>query len=103
MTVARDGDDLRVLYEAAEGSDDPVPEWSSWTANGGTIHFKSHDRAGLASFWSVLASGGRPRLVVRFDDPMRQSTRSDFATDGEHFYFAIEDRQSDIWVMDVER
>ncbi len=91
------------MYEPEPGSDDPNPDGSLWDPDGDTLYFKSHDGAGLAALWSIPASGGRPRLLVQFDDPMRQSTRDDFATDGTRFYFAIEDRQSDIWVMDVEQ
>jgi Tol biopolymer transport system component len=102
VVLAPGGGDPRVAYEPEFGSDDPAPAWPLWSPDGATIYFKSHDATGLASFWSVPASGGRPRLLVRFDDPMRQSTRSDYATDGTRFYFAVEDRQSDIWVMDLE-
>jgi Tol biopolymer transport system component len=100
--VAPDGGDPRVLYQPAAGTDDPVPTRPLWSPDGETIYFKSHDANGRASFWSVPASGGLARLLVRFDDPMRQSTRADFAIDGTHLYFGIEDRQSDIWVMDIE-
>ncbi len=31
-------------------------------------------------------AGWRPRLLVRFEDPNRQSNRKDFATDGKRFY-----------------
>jgi hypothetical protein len=49
----------------------------------------------------VSAEGGRPRLLVRFTDPERQSSRRDFATDGSRLYFAIEDRQSDVFVAEM--
>lgn len=101
-TVALDGGDRRVVYESEPNSDDPVAEWPLWSPDGATIYFKSHGAEGLTSFWSIPAAGGRPRLLVRFDDPMRQSSRGDYATDGTRFYFAIEDRQSDIWVMELE-
>jgi hypothetical protein len=51
----------------------------------------------------VKASGGRPRLLVRFTDPERQSSRRDFATDGRRLYFAMEDRQSDVYVAELDR
>ena len=34
---------------------------------------------------------------------MRQSSRLDWAMSDEAFYFSVEDRQSDVWVMDVVR
>jgi Tol biopolymer transport system component len=101
--VSHEGGEPMVVYEARPESGDPVARWPLFSTDGGTIYFKSHDAGGLASFWSMPATGGQPRLLVRFDDPMRQSTRDDWAMDEEHFFFTIQDRQSDIWVMDVEQ
>jgi Tol biopolymer transport system component len=72
-----------------------------WAPDGRTIYYKAHDAQGHASFWSVSATGGQPRLLVRFPDPDRQSSRKDFATDGVRFYFTIEDRQSDVFVVEL--
>ena len=55
------------------------------------------------SFWAVPAAGGAPRLLVRFDDPSRPSGRQEFTTDGKRLYFTVDNRQSDISVMDVIR
>jgi Tol biopolymer transport system component len=74
---------------------------TQWSPDGRTLYYKTHDAQGHASFWAVSAAGGRPRLLVRFDDPDRQSSRRDFATDGSRFYFAIEDRQSDVFVAEM--
>jgi len=86
------------------GPNDPYAELASFADNGREIYFKSHDRNDLrASFWSVPVDGGRPRLLVRFDDPERASNRFDFATDGKRFYFTIEDRQSDIRIAELTK
>lgn len=45
--------------------------------------------------------GGIPRLLVRFDDPTRPSSRAEFATDGKRFYFTVQERESDIWRMEL--
>ena len=74
-----------------------------YSQSGRTLYFKSHDARGRAAFWSVPVTGGRPRLLVRFDDPARASNRFEFASDGKRFYFTIEDRQSDIWLAEVAR
>jgi eukaryotic-like serine/threonine-protein kinase len=81
----------------------PAAEGAEWSPDGQTLYYKTHDAQGRASFWAVPAAGGTPRLLVRFPDPERQSSRKDFATDGKRFYFAIEDRQSDVWIADLER
>jgi serine/threonine-protein kinase len=84
-------------------ADGPPAELAIFSANGREVYFKSHDPEGRASFWSIPVTGGRPRLLARFDDPARASNRFDFASDGRRFYFTIEDRQSDIWVAEVSR
>jgi serine/threonine-protein kinase len=74
-----------------------------WSPDGRMVYYKAHDAEGHATLWGVAATGGAPRLLVRFEDPERQSSRRDFATDGRRFYFAIEDRQSDVWVAELLR
>jgi Tol biopolymer transport system component len=72
------------------------PVWSS--LDGRTIYFKAVDREGRASFWALPLMGGRPRLLVRFDDPAKPSYHPQWVTSGRRFYFLINDRQSDIYV-----
>jgi Tol biopolymer transport system component len=99
--VPADSGAQRNVYMPRPG--DPLAELASYSASGREIYFKSHDARGRASFWSIPATGGRPRLLVRFDDPARASNRFEFASDGKRFYFTVEDRQSDIWVAEVAR
>jgi Tol biopolymer transport system component len=88
----------RDLYVPREG--EPLAELAIFSADGRALYFKSHDARGRASFWSVPVSGGRPRLLARFDDPEHASNRFDFASDGKRLYFTVEDRQSDIWIAE---
>jgi Tol biopolymer transport system component len=71
--------------------------------DGRTIYYKAFNAAGHSSLWSVAASGGPPRLLVRFDDPSRPSSRPEFTTDGRRFYFTVTERLSDIWSMELRR
>jgi Tol biopolymer transport system component len=91
----------RDLY--VPGAGDPLAELAMYADNGRELYFKSHDAELRASFWSIPLIGGRPRLLVRFDDAERASNRFEFAYDGARFYFTIEDRQSDIWVAELAR
>ena len=84
-------------------TNDQAMEQVVWFRNGRVLYLKSHDRLGRATFWSMPASGGSLRQLARLDDPTRPSNRADFATDGHRLYFAIQDRQSDVWVADVVR
>jgi serine/threonine-protein kinase len=80
----------------------PRAAWPYWSADGQKIYFKSHDSLGRASIWSVSTKGGTPRLMVRFDDPARPSYRNQWALGGNRIYFPVQDRQGDIWVMEME-
>jgi Tol biopolymer transport system component/tRNA A-37 threonylcarbamoyl transferase component Bud32 len=97
-----DSGQAHTLYAPRSSSTDPPVGGVLWGPDGSMIYFKSHDADGRASLWSLPAIGGRPRLLVRFDDAGRPSYRSEFAADGKRFFFAIQDRQSDIWVAEVE-
>ena len=97
------GGEPRILYVPRPGTSDPAAESVEWSADGRTIYFKSLDAAARASLWKLSPSGGRPQLLVRFDDPTRPSSRNDFAIDGKFFYFTIEDRQSDIAVAEISK
>ncbi|HXY70396.1 MAG TPA: protein kinase [Gemmatimonadales bacterium] len=77
-----------------------VPQYS---ADGTTVYFKSHDARGVASIWEVPAAGGTPRLLARLDDPAHTSYRPELAVGAGRMYFTVEDRQADVYVMDVER
>ncbi|HJP57116.1 MAG TPA: protein kinase, partial [Gemmatimonadales bacterium] len=72
-----------------------------WAADGRTIVFKSWDRHGAASFWSVPVAGGPPRELARIDDPLRPSYRPGWALGRDGIYFTVEDRQSNVWVMET--
>ncbi|MDB4909124.1 MAG: protein kinase [Gemmatimonadetes bacterium] len=69
--------------------------------DGHSIYMKRHDENGQASFWSIPATGGTARLLVRFTDPTHQSSRSDFTSDGKRFFYPVAERQSSIWVAEV--
>jgi Tol biopolymer transport system component len=88
----------RVVYRPTD--QEPTVGLAEWGPDGRTFYFKSHDAEGRASIWSVV-EGQRPRLLVRFPNPDRPSNRIDFATDGKRLYFTLEDRESDVFVVEV--
>ena len=52
----------------------PIPGASGrrrhdWSRDSRTLYFKSGDARGNAAFWAIPATGGTPRLLIRFDDP----------------------------------
>ena len=72
-----------------------------WSRDSRTLYFNSHDPKGNASFWAIPITGGTPRLLTRFTDPTMPAYRPEWSMSGDRMYFAIQDRQSDIWVMEA--
>jgi Tol biopolymer transport system component/DNA-binding SARP family transcriptional activator len=99
--IAPTGGPPRLLVDTSGPSVRPTPLLACWAPDGRTIYYKALDAGGRASIWSIPAQGGEPRLLVRFDDPTRQSSRPELATDGKRFYFTIAERESDLWQMEL--
>ena len=100
FTMAADSGAPHLVLDATQPGN-PIVQQPYWGPDGRTIYFKSHDANGNASIWSVPAAGGAPRLLARFDDPQRPSYRPQWALGPNRMYFPVEDRQSDVWVMDA--
>jgi hypothetical protein len=100
--IPADSGTARVIYAPSDSAAGPNAESIEVDASGRVVYFKSHDATGRASFWSVPFLGGRPRLLVHLNDLTRSSYRPDFAAGAGRLFFTIEDRQSDVWVAEVQ-
>ncbi len=100
--VSPEGGEPRPLVRY-RGPSEPRAEVLQWSPDGRTLFYKAFDPTGRSMIAAVPAAGGAARDVVQFDDPLRQSTRPEFATDGQRFYFTIGTRVSDVWEMALER
>ncbi|HKN67914.1 MAG TPA: hypothetical protein VJW73_16635, partial [Gemmatimonadaceae bacterium] len=89
----------RTVYTSPPG--DPVPETAMFSKDGRSIYYKSHDAAGHAMLSVVPATGGQARVIVRFPDLARPSSRQGFSMSATRFYFPVEDRQSNIWLAEL--
>ena len=101
--IAPDGSGERTVFSGRTGPDLQEPNYPVWSRDSRTIYFKSYDRAGQSSIWSIALDGASPRLLIRFDDPAHRSLRREFATDGTRLYFTIARDESDIWMMELNR
>jgi serine/threonine protein kinase/Tol biopolymer transport system component len=99
--VPAEGGDPRTLVESKDPSILPIPYYPGWSKDSRTVYYKAYDAEQQASFWSVPLSGEEPKRLVTFDDPLRQSSRGEFAFDGERFYFTLAKYESDIWVGEL--
>lgn len=95
------GDSTRVLVPVNYGGLRLRPSYVSWSDDGRELYYLALDPRDRASIWAVAASGGPPRLLVRFDDPTRPWHRFGFRAHGGQFYFTLGDQQSDIWSVEM--
>ena len=101
--ISPDSGAPRILYAAADTLRDPVVGQVIFTTDRSGVYFKSHDPMGHTSFWYEPLTGGRPTMLVLFDDLTRQSFRPNFAVGAGRFFFTIDDRQSDVWVAELTK
>jgi serine/threonine protein kinase/Tol biopolymer transport system component len=99
--ISPKGGGPRVLFESPDLTKIPVPHFPAWSTDSRTVYYKAFDQSMQSSIWAIAVSGGAPRLLVKFDDPSRQSNRAEFATDGKRFFFTISKYESDIWKMEL--
>jgi Tol biopolymer transport system component/tRNA A-37 threonylcarbamoyl transferase component Bud32 len=90
----------RILMDGAHGID---ADKAYWTANGTQLIFRGHDPRGRAAVFSIPAVGGTPRLLAVFEDPNISTVRGGWGFADGRMYYSAEERQSDVWVMEVER
>ena len=78
-----------------------MPAFARWSKDGRRIYLFAVDAEGRSSIWSMSRDGGAPTLLVRFDDPTRESNRTEFDTDGQQIYFTLARKEGDVGVMDI--
>ncbi len=92
-----------MLVESTKQNRIARPLFPAWSSDSRTVYYNAVDDLQQSSIWAIPASGGTPRILVKFDDPARQSHRSEFASDGRFFFFTISKYESDIWKMELAR
>jgi len=90
----------RILYPANDTTS-ARPVAIRWSPDGRTVYMKTFDARGQAALWALGVDGGAPRLLVRFDEPLRPTRRPEFAADTRRLYFTLAQSESDVWVMEV--
>jgi Tol biopolymer transport system component len=96
-----EGGDPMILLSSSDPDAVPIPIFPEWSPDSQTVYYKAYDNQGNSSFWSVPVSGGKAKLLVRFNDSLRKSIRHEYATDGTYLFFTITENRSDLWVMDL--
>jgi Tol biopolymer transport system component len=112
LVMPADSGPISILYRQRPASTERLVVGPDWSPDGRAIYFKSCSRRsgpacwsmsdGGVRFWSIPATGGVPRLLAQLDDPAHPSLGA-WTTDGKRFFFLVNDRQSDISVMELRR
>ena len=90
----------RILVEGTHGI---VADKAYWRASGTELVFHGRDARGRAAVFSIPAAGGTPRLLALLEDPNHSALRACWGFANGRMYYSAEERQSDVWVMEVER
>jgi hypothetical protein len=74
-----------------------------FSVDGREILYLSWDEAaGTAGLWAVpWPSGGKPELVLRFDDPVRQPYRPYWTVSRDRLFVLLQETESDVWVVET--
>jgi serine/threonine protein kinase/dipeptidyl aminopeptidase/acylaminoacyl peptidase len=96
--ISPDGTNARLLLSGEDAK--MSAGYFAWDPDGDTLYFKGAPPNG--GYWSIRVSGGKPKRLVRFDDG-RNVSRPEFASDGKELFFTITERESDVWVLQLEK
>lgn len=89
---------LDTLY-TGNGRDLPLALRAEFDRDAGVLYFKSF-ADGVTSFWRVSGAARAPVEVLRLDRA-HPSYRADFAVESGYLYFAVDDRQGDLWSLEL--
>jgi hypothetical protein len=57
----------------------------------------------MPGIWSVAwPAGGKPELVLRFDDPVRQPYRPYWTLSRDRLFVLLQESESDVWLVETE-
>ncbi|HQR17771.1 MAG TPA: protein kinase [Gemmatimonadales bacterium] len=96
------GGTARVVISAATSGLQSL-RWPEWSHDGAMIYFRALGPDGTEGVYEIAATGGLPRLMVRFDDPSMPVFGGGVLPGNGLFYFAVGEIQSDVYVMDLVR
>jgi Tol biopolymer transport system component len=85
------------------GAPPPDVTFPKFSGDGREILWLGTDAAGKPGIWAVpWPAGGRPELVLRFDDPVRQPYRPYWALGRDRLFVLLQESESDVWVVETE-
>jgi eukaryotic-like serine/threonine-protein kinase len=86
------------------GAPPPDVTYPKFSLDGREILFLGWDEAtGMSGMWAVpWPGGGKPELVLRFDDPVRAPYRSYWTLSRDRLFVLLQESESDVWVVQTD-
>jgi hypothetical protein len=73
-----------------------------FSMDGREVLFLGWGANGMPGIWAVpWPAGGKPELVLRFDDPVRQPYRPYWTLGRDRLFVLLQESESDIWVVET--
>jgi eukaryotic-like serine/threonine-protein kinase len=84
------------------GAPPPDVTFPQFSLDGREILFAGEDASGMPGVWSVpWPAGGRPQLVLRFDDPVRRPYKPYWTIGRDRLFVLLQESESDVWVVET--
>jgi Tol biopolymer transport system component len=84
------------------GAPPPDASFPKFSWDGREILFLGWDAKGMPGLWAVpWPAGGKPELVVRFDDPVRLPYRPYWTLSRDRLFVLLQESESDVWVVET--
>jgi eukaryotic-like serine/threonine-protein kinase len=103
VNVVEVGSDRSRLLLASRDEVYPAT-WTAWSDDGRTILFARSDSLGVFRIIAIPLAGRRPATTIAYADvPGRQFHRHGIAVSRGRVFFPLVERNSDVWVAEIER
>jgi Tol biopolymer transport system component len=84
------------------GAPPPDATFPKFSSDGREILFAGRDAAGMPGIWAVpWPAGGKPELVLRYDDPVRQPNKPYWSLSRDRLFVLLQESESDVWVVET--
>jgi Tol biopolymer transport system component len=100
IVMSPNGEGVRVVVPQSVIGD-AKPAYVTWGPDSRLLYYRTFERSGASSFWAVPVNGGRPRLLLALNDPLRAARRVEFATDGKRLFFTLSGDAASVWRLEL--
>ncbi len=101
FVVPTDSGSPRALVDTLDPAT-PLAAFPDFSNDGREVLFAGYDASRTPGIWAVpFPAGGKPQLVLRFDDPARPPIGPYWTLGKNRIFVALQEAQSDIWVLET--